>query len=144
MTTVKFDMGKPALMHLPPSYWHRAGNELCYQIANWFFYNKPLPTLKSLQLHYDPVVVFEWAVDNKYKLHSWHRGLLWSRIVSAFYRHTNKKIHSGIWSPRDLDELDEETKLPHGCHAAWQVVVLNEYVSRNIGTNDCPWKVNEK
>jgi hypothetical protein len=146
----KFDFGKPGLEMLPPSYWKHVAKESNHQngsiqVANWYFHNGDL-FLKPLG--WDPLPVLEYGAK-KYDRHNWMKGMRWGRLVGAFHRHYNK-LNAGLWVPRDLSEIDDESGLPHGCHAECCRLFLEEYYSalviynRTIGENDCPWNQEKK
>lgn len=152
----KYDAGKPRLELLPPSYWcrvaelnfeffenQRPSKSPSLQIANWYFYKQEFPK----NFGYDAVPILEFGAV-KYKAHNWFKGMRWGRLVGAFHRHCNK-LKNGLWVPRDLNELDEESGLPHGQHAECCRVFLQEYYSawyhqdKEIGENDCAWNEGE-
>ena len=144
MSGAKFDKGKPSLELLPPSYWEEVGSELSYALSDWYFYEERFP--ESIY-GYDPVSVLEFGAK-KYKAHNWHKGMRWGRLVGAFHRHVNFfDPQKGLWLPRDLDEPDEESGMPHGQHAECCRMFLQEYYyqfrltkgEETIGTNDCAW-----
>jgi hypothetical protein len=136
----KFDAGKPSLELLPPSYWAMVGSELSQQLAAWYFYGGDFPK----NFGYDATIVLDFGAK-KYSAHNWHKGMRWGRLVGAFHRHANRFDEElKLWVPRDLDEKDEESGLPHGQHAECCRLFLNEYYEAfnsgiDIGENDCSW-----
>lgn len=132
----KFDAGKPPIEMLPPSYWEWYESWPSQLLALWYFYQNSFPHY----LEFDAVPVLEHG-RIKYGRHNWTKGMRWGRLVGAFHRHTNFLSSSGLWLPRDLNEVDEESGLPHGAHAQCCLIFLREYYDKDIGENDCPWNV---
>jgi len=64
----------------------------------------------------------------KYAEHNWLKGMRWSRIIGALFRHIYKWLRG--------ESYDEETGLHHLAHAAWQCFALMEYERNNIGVDD--------
>jgi len=131
---VKYDQGKPALELLPPSYWSLVYSKYSWLLALWYYYNE-WPS--ELILDYDPIPVLVFGKE-KYGAFNWFKGMRWGRLVGAFHRHCNVLV-DGVWRPRDLCEVDDETGLMHGQHAECCRLFLAEYRCRNLGDNDCPW-----
>ena len=134
----KFDKGKPALELLPPSYWAESDSTLSILMAQWYFYQS-----KFLgNFGFSAVPILEFGAQ-KYDAHNWFKGMRWGRLVGAFHRHCNK-FENGLWVPRDLNEPDEESKMPHGQHAECCRLFLQEYYTAwlnklILGENDCAW-----
>ena len=136
MEAKKFDNAKPALELLPPSYWEVG--TLSHNIAEWYFTRTP-GALVDAHPAYDPTPVLEFG-RAKYGAHNWFKGMRWGRLVGAFHRHCNK-LRYGVWCARDLDDIDPESGLPHGAHAACCHLFLTEYAHRGIGEDDRPSRV---
>jgi hypothetical protein len=128
----KDDQGKPQLELLPPSYWgDHTDAVLSKTIALFWFKNSKLPETTR----YDPVPALEFGAK-KYSKKNWYsKNIAWSRFVGAFLRHCNI-FEDGVWCPRDLEELDEESGLPHGMHAECCLVFLREYMLGGLGQDD--------
>jgi len=57
---------------------------------------------------------------NKYDPHNWEKGIRWSRLIGAIYRH--------IEAFRNGEEIDPESGLPHLSHALTELVMLAQMV----------------
>lgn len=68
----------------------------------------------------------------KYEKHNWRKGMDWSRILNAVYRHLDA-FKLG-------ENLDPESKLPHLAHAFWGLMVLTEFQLTGNGKNDVQQK----
>lgn len=55
----------------------------------------------------------------KYAAHNWRKGLVWSRILGAIFRHLLAFMQG--------EDLDKETGLPHIDHVACEVMFLQEF-----------------
>lgn len=55
----------------------------------------------------------------KYADHNWRKGMKWSRVIASLKRHLNY-IEQGI-------DHDDESKLLHAAHVAWNAITLLEY-----------------
>lgn len=66
----------------------------------------------------------------KYDKYNWAKGMNWSRILDATYRHLGK-----FNSPHHPD-TDEETDLTHLAHAATNILFLIYYEKFGVGTDD--------
>jgi hypothetical protein len=136
----KYDSGKPALELLSPAYWSYVESSYSQNMASWYFYRGSFPIFNG----YDPVPILEFGRD-KYNAHNWHQGMTWGRLVGAYHRHNNYfNEREGLWLPRDLSELDEESGLEHGRHASCCWLFLREYCEawdrgHTVGENDCSW-----
>lgn len=64
----------------------------------------------------------------KYGDHNFRDGMEWSRIVDADLRHLLEFL-SG-------NRIDDESKLTHLAHHAWNALTLLEYELNNVGTDD--------
>ena len=135
----KFDKGKARLELLPPTYWVEVNSRLSANMAAWYFYEDKFPA----NFGFSAVPILEFGAE-KYAAHNWFKGMRWGRLVGAFHRHCNK-FENGLWVPRDLDDPDVESKMPHGQHAECCRVFLLEFYAawkmdkRVIGENDCAW-----
>ena len=138
---LKYDKDKSKLELLPPSYWKEKRSPFSFEISNWYFYKAPFPG----HFGYNPVPILEFGAC-KYTSHNWIKGMRWGRLVGAFHRHCNKYDNiSCLWIPRNLDEPDEESHMPHGQHAECCRIFLQEYYTKYLdgilyGENDCAWK----
>lgn len=64
----------------------------------------------------------------KYSDNNWRSGMKWSRIMDAAQRHL-LKYNKG-------ERIDEESKLSHLAHVAWNILALLEYEINNVGEDD--------
>lgn len=64
----------------------------------------------------------------KYGPNNWERGMSWSRIIGALFRH----LYSWIKG----DEIDKESGKSHLWHVLWNVAALVTYEARKIGVDD--------
>ncbi len=64
----------------------------------------------------------------KYGDHNFRNGMKWSRIADADLRHFFQYL--------DGELVDQESKLSHLAHHAWNALALLEYELNNIGEND--------
>lgn len=64
----------------------------------------------------------------KYGPHNWERGIAWSRIIGATFRH--------LYSWLSGKEIDEESGKSHLWHVLWNVAALVTYEQRKVGTDD--------
>jgi len=71
--------------------------------------------------------------EKKYKTHNWRKGMAWSRILDATYRHLLK------YNNNIATRKDKETRISHLAHAATNLLFLIEYEEYNIGEDDL-WK----
>lgn len=55
----------------------------------------------------------------KYSSHNWRKGLAWSRVLGATFRH--------LFAFMNGEDLDPETGLPHLDHAACEIMFLQEF-----------------
>lgn len=55
----------------------------------------------------------------KYADHNWRKGMKWSRVLGSLKRHLNY-IEQG-------QDFDDESKLLHAAHVAWNAITLLEY-----------------
>jgi len=55
----------------------------------------------------------------KYAPNNWRKGMKWSRVIASLKRHLNY-IEQGI-------DFDDESKLLHASHVAWNAITLLEY-----------------
>jgi len=71
----------------------------------------------------------EWLLDvagvmtfgkKKYAAHNWRKGMDWSRVIGAAYRHLTA-INQG-------QDLDPETGKPHAAHLSCCAMFLNWYL----------------
>lgn len=65
---------------------------------------------------------------SKYDDHNWRGGMKWSRLLDAAERHL-LKYNKG-------DRIDEESKLSHLAHVAWNLMALLEYEINGVGEDD--------
>lgn len=65
---------------------------------------------------------------SKYGDHNFRDGMKWSRIVDADLRHLLKYL--------DGELIDDESKLSHLAHHAWNALALLEYELNKLGEND--------
>lgn len=82
-----------------------------------------LPTIPLLKI----TKVYEYGAK-KYGTHNWRRGMDWSRLVSATFRHLS------AWN--EGEQNDPESGLPHLAHAACNLMFLLEYESKKLGNDD--------
>ena len=83
----------------------------------------------------------EWLEDtaqvltfgaNKYSSHNWRKGMDYSRLIAAAYRHLGA-INKG-------EDIDPESGLPHTAHLSCCIMFLNWY-QKHIPERDDRWKV---
>lgn len=55
----------------------------------------------------------------KYAAHNWRKGLAWSRVIGAIFRH--------LFAFMQGEDLDKETGLPHIDHIAAEVMFIQEF-----------------
>lgn len=55
----------------------------------------------------------------KYSINDWRKGLAWSRLIGAVFRHLLAFMAG--------EDLDKETGLPHLDHAATEIMFLQEF-----------------
>lgn len=55
----------------------------------------------------------------KYADNNWRKGMKWSRVLASLKRHLNY-IENGV-------DFDDESKLLHAAHVAWNAITLLEY-----------------
>jgi len=72
-------------------------------------------------------LIYTFGVE-KYGEHNWLKGMKWSRLIGALFRHVFKWLRG--------QSYDEETGIHHLAHAAWQCFALMEYERNNIGMDD--------
>lgn len=136
---LKYDEGKPRLELIPPSYWFDLDYP-SYQLASWFYEDEDFPDIPHGE---EPKVpdflnVLKFGAD-KYGDFNWVKGMKWGRMVGSFLRHRNKfNPLTGLWEPREWDELDEESNLPHRSHAQCCYWMLKFYWFHGIGEDDRP------
>jgi len=138
---MKFDNGKASLEMFPPSYWKDVKSHFSLSMSRWFFYNEDFPK----HLPYDPMPVLEHG-KSKYGQNNWVSGMRWGRFVGAFHRHCNYfDEESQLWIPRNLNDIDPLSQMPHGQHAECNRMFLGEFWYRHqvdgvlIGEIDCAW-----
>ncbi|GJE01459.1 dATP/dGTP diphosphohydrolase domain-containing protein [Methylobacterium isbiliense] len=66
----------------------------------------------------------------KYAPRNWERGMAWSRLYAALFRHL-----TAWWQG---ENVDAETGLPHLWHAGACIVFLIAYELRGVGQDDRP------
>ncbi len=66
----------------------------------------------------------------KYSDHNWRKGFDWSRLMDAAERHL-LKYNKG-------NRIDEESKLSHLAHVAWNIMALLEFEINKIGNDENP------
>jgi hypothetical protein len=64
----------------------------------------------------------------KYGDHNFRNGMDWSRLADADQRHFLQYL--------DGELVDQESKLSHLAHHAWNAIALLEYELNGIGNND--------
>lgn len=79
---------------------------------------KPMCELLSPQALLGTTQVLTFGAK-KYASHNWRKGIVWSRLIGAIFRHMFA-ILSG-------EDLDPESGLPHIDHVACEVMFLQEF-----------------
>jgi len=64
----------------------------------------------------------------KYEEHNWWKGLKWSRLIGALFRHLFKWLRG--------ESYDKETGYHHLAHVVWQCFALMEYERNGLGEDD--------
>lgn len=97
----------------------------------------------------DPAVKFDteknaielassWAIEGlglvltygakKYAAHNWRKGMAWSRLIGAAFRHLLAFARG--------EDIDPESGLPHIDHAMCCLMFLSEYQKLQLGSDD--------
>lgn len=64
----------------------------------------------------------------KYAAHNWRRGIAWSRIIGAVFRHLLAFMRG--------EDIDPESGLPHIDHVACNVMFLQEFYTTRKDLDD--------
>lgn len=64
----------------------------------------------------------------KYTDHNWRSGMKWSRLMDAAQRHL-LQYNKG-------NRIDDESKISHLAHVAWNIMALLEYEVNKVGEDD--------
>lgn len=105
---------------------------------------KPVLHLVSRAALIGTARVLEWGA-RKYAAHNWRKGMDWTTPVDSMLRHLFAWLEG---EDRDIcpehagarpDDCTKCSGLPHVDHIACNAMFLQEYVHRNIGTDD-RWK----
>lgn len=64
----------------------------------------------------------------KYDKHNWRKGMDWSRLIDATFRH--------LLAFSDGEDIDPESGLSHLAHARCSLGFLIEYQAKSLGTDD--------
>jgi Domain of unknown function (DUF5664) len=64
----------------------------------------------------------------KYSPHNYRKGMKWSFFIDAMCRHTIKYCVG--------ERIDEESKLSHLAHIAWNALAILEFETESLGDDD--------
>lgn len=88
---------------------------------------KPRMDLLDAQWLRDVAGVMTFGAE-KYDAHNWRKGINFSRVISAAYRH--------LTAINDGEDLDPETGKPHSAHLSCCAMFLNWYLTHRVEYDD--------